>query len=116
MSPSEFRGSWTFHGSHATAGPELDALPGSPDHLPWVAKAERIEHIPEAPHLLEIRFRVELAHVVDLLDANAVLAGERAADAYNQLQDCIPGRAHTLDGAGLALVVEDHGVEVAVTG
>src|SRR5207302_10720924 len=57
-----------------------------------------------------------LRDVAALLDADAVLAGDRAAVADARFQDFRARIHHALDGAGLALVEEDERMEVAVAG
>ena len=61
-------------------------------HLGGVEQPAGIEHSAH-PHLLFEIGRVELiGHQVPLLDADAVLAGQAAADLDAQLQDILAGR------------------------
>ncbi len=65
---------------------------------------------------LEVR-RVELIrHEIALLDADAVLARQHAADVDAELQDLEAERFGSLDLAGHIGVVEDQRVQVAVAG
>ena len=56
------------------------------------------------------------AHQVALLDADAVLAGQAAADLDAELQDVGAGRLGLLQLAGVVGVEEDQRVQVAVAG
>ncbi len=56
------------------------------------------------------------AHLVDLLDADAVLAGDGAADLDAQLQDLAAELLGPLQLARVVGVVEDQRVQVAVAG
>ena len=55
-------------------------------------------------------------HLRDLLDADAVLAGDAAAERDARLEDLPAGREHALDLVRVALVEEDDRVDVAVAG
>ena len=54
------------------------------------------------------------AHLAQLLDAHAVLAGDRAADLDADLEDAAAELLRALELAGLARVVEDARMDVAV--
>src|SRR5204863_4005720 len=69
-------------------------------------------------HVAELRElgRAELhAHLVDLLDAHAVLPGDRSAYGYAQFEDVGGEALGALQLAGNVGVVEDQRMQVAVT-
>jgi hypothetical protein len=57
----------------------LAAQPGGGEHLARVAQADRIERAPEQLHGVQVVGVEHLRHVPRLVDADAVLAGDRAA-------------------------------------
>src|SRR5262249_61020481 len=71
-------------------GPDLDAgLLGGED-LPGIAESPRIEGGLEASHQVEVSHREDERHEVGLLQADAVLAGDRAADLGTDAHDLGP--------------------------
>src|SRR5262249_28316447 len=58
----------------------------------------------------------ELRHEIDLLDADAVLAGDAAALRDALLEDLVARREDALHFLGVAFVEEHDGMEVAVAG
>src|SRR6266850_2317631 len=95
-------------------GPRLDARLAGGEHLAGIAEATGIERGLEALHQREVGRREDERHEVGLLEADAVLARDRAADLRAHLHDLGAGGDDTRLLTGLARVVEDVRVQVAV--
>src|SRR3954452_16459453 len=98
----------------AVAGARLDAAARGGDHLARVAQPLRVEEVAQPAHLGEVVLGEQPLHVADLLEADAVLAGEGSAHLHHQLEDLVAGGPHPVDHPRLALVIEHHRVQVAV--
>src|SRR5207237_4289166 len=96
-------------------GPRLDARLAGGEDLAGIAAAAGIEGILEALHQGEIGRRKDERHEVGLLEADAVLARDRAADLRANLHDLVPGGDEARLLTGRALVVEDDSVQGSVT-
>src|SRR5438093_162575 len=97
-------------------GPRLDARLPRGEHLAGVAETARVERVLEALHQREVRRGEDERHEVGLLETDAMLAGDRAADLRAHLHDLRSGRHDARLLAGLARIVEDVGMQVAVAG
>src|SRR5439155_10262399 len=84
------------------------------EDLPRVAEPARIERLLHAVHAGEIGLGEDERHVVDLLQPDAVLAGDGAAHLGADLQDLPARRDDARLLAWLPGVVEDIRVEIAV--
>src|SRR5882757_5147614 len=83
-------------------------------HLAGVGNAERVESRPnsfQAFHFLGIE---HLAQVVSLLNANAMLAGDRASHLDAHLQNPSRQRLAALERAGFAPIEKDKRMQVAI--
>src|SRR5450759_1734395 len=69
-----------------------------------------------APEGCEFRGAELEAHIVDLLDADTVLAGDGTADLDRKLEDLATERFRAFEFAWRVGVVEDHRVQIAVAG
>ncbi len=76
----------------------------------------RIEGIVDAAHQGEVGVGEEQGHEFALFHANAVLAGEAAADFDAIANDFGGGFQGALELLGVARIVEHDGVEIAITG
>ena len=75
-----------------------------------------IEGVVDAAHEIEIGVGENERHELGLFHADAMFAGERAAD-FEAVADDLGGGLHSaFELRGIARIVEDDGVEVAVTG
>ena len=92
----------------------LAAQPRRRDHLARVGDPVRVEGAAQPLERLEVALGEHLRHRAGLVDADAVLAGERAARVEAGAEDRL---GQDLRGLRLALrrVVEDERVQVAVT-
>src|SRR3954470_13948903 len=117
MSCSEaIRNPRRLQGVLAIGARDLAAEPRRWHQLPRIGELVRVERAAQLLERLEVGLVEHLRHVALLVDADAVLAGDRAAGVYAGLDDQ-PGQL--LGALGLALagaVVADEGMEVAVTG
>src|SRR5256712_12479808 len=95
-------------------GPRLDAGLARGEHLAGIAEATGVERVLEALHEREVGGREDERHEVGLLQADAVLARDRAADLRAYLHDLCAGGNPASLLAGLARVVEDVRGQVAV--
>src|SRR5438105_11448952 len=68
------------------------------EELPRVHGLGGVEHLLDPPHRVEIRLAVDPRHVVVLLEADAVLAGNRASDLHAHPEHLLPRPA---DAPGL---------------
>src|SRR3954454_11237419 len=92
---------------------DLAAQPGRRHHLPGVGQPVGVERAAQLLERGEVGLGEHLRHVALLVDADAVLAGDRTARLDAGEHDL----ARQLLGAlGLALAVADQRVEVAVAG
>ena len=69
-----------------------------------------------ARHRQQVLGREQQRHELDLLDADAVLAGDAAAERDARVEDLVAGGEHALDLVGVALVEEQDRMDVAVAG
>ena len=95
-------------------GPGLAARLAGREDLAGIAQSRRVEGELEPLHEREVGRREDERHEVGLLEADAVLAGDRAADLRADLHDLGPRRHHTRFLTLATRVVEDVGVEVAI--
>ena len=86
------------------------------EHLAGIEQALGIEGAFQPLLLVEIDLVEHLGHQVALLDADAVLAGQHAADLDAEPQDVGAERLGALQLARLVGVVEDQRMQVAVAG
>jgi hypothetical protein len=84
--------------------------------LAGIEQAALVEGCLDAVEGLQFRRFVLHAHLVDLLDTDAVLAGDRAAERHRQFQDFGAEGFGPLPFAGLGGVVHDQRMQVAVAG
>src|SRR5581483_4460130 len=84
--------------------------------LPRVAEPDRVERAAQPLHRLEVVGAEEERHRADLVDADSVLAGQRAAGLDTGLEDRLRQLPGALRLALDARVVEDERVQVAVAG
>src|SRR5262249_158885 len=96
--------------------PELRPPVQRPKHLAGMAQALPVEGALGPLLLVEVGFREHRRHQVALLDADAVLAGEHAADLDAQPQDVGAERLGAVELARLVGIVEDERMQVAVAG
>ncbi len=73
-----------------------------------------IEDLLDPAHHLAVGVREHERHVLPLVDADAVLTGDRAARRHARLDDLLARRRHPLGDTGLTTVERDVGVQVAV--
>src|SRR2546428_2133758 len=97
-------------------GPRLDARLSRGEHLAGIAETTGIERVLEALHQREVGGREDERHEVGLLEPDAVLARDRAADLRAHLHDLRSGVDDTRLLAGLARIVQDVRMQVAVAG
>src|SRR6185295_9376959 len=83
-------------------------------HFSGVEQPLRVEGAFQPLLLVEIDFGKHLRHQVALLDADAVLAGQHAAEFDAGAQDIGAERLRPLHLAGLVGVVEDQRMQIAV--
>jgi hypothetical protein len=81
-----------------------------------IAQTCGVEYVPYIGHGRELIRSESFAHQLSLLDAYAVLAREGAAELEACLQDVVPGREYALNAFGIAVVVKNDRMNVAVTG
>src|SRR5207244_8218602 len=86
------------------------------EDLAGIAQAARVPGFPHAAHGVQVRLGEDERHVVHLLEPDAVLARDRAADIGADLEDLAARRDHARDFSRPAGIVEDVGMEVAVAG
>src|SRR3954451_7937364 len=94
----------------------LDAAPTAREHLGRAATPLGVEGGPEGGHRGEVVGGEELGHELQLLDADAVLTGDAAADGDAFLQDLVAGQEHAPDLLRVTLVEQEDRVDVAVAG
>src|SRR5262249_23026554 len=96
-------------------GPRLDTRLPRGEHFAGVAQTPRVERILEALHQREVRRREDEGHEIGLLEADTVLAGNRASDLGAYLHDFGARRDHARLFARFTRIVEDVRMQVAVT-
>src|SRR5512134_3978984 len=95
---------------------ELGATLQRGDVLAGVEQAGRVERPLDAAEALELRAGELRAHLVDLLDADAVLAGDRAADLDALLEHLAGELLGAMQLVRVVRVEQDQRVQVAVAG
>src|SRR6267143_2986870 len=84
--------------------------------LAGIERAIGIERVMDAAHEVEVGVGENERHELGLFHADAVFAGERAAD-FEAVADDFGGGLHgTFELGGIARVVEDDGMQIAITG
>src|SRR5215212_4343478 len=96
--------------------PEFGAAVELREHLAGVEQPARVEGALDPLLLGEVGLVEHLAHQVALLDPDAVLARQHAADLDAELEDVGAERLRAVQLAQLVGVVEDERVQVAVAG
>src|SRR5215472_12238259 len=86
------------------------------EDLAGIAEAARVESLAKLMHEGEVRLAEDERHVVHLLEPDAVLARDGAADLGADLEDLAARLDHARFLAGDARIVEDVRVQVAVAG
>src|SRR5207237_5993346 len=94
--------------------PQLSAAVQRRKHLAWIEQALVVEGAFEALLLVEIDLGEHRRHQVALLDADAVLAGEHAADLDAQPENVGAEFFGALELTRLVSVIEDEGMQIAV--
>jgi len=84
--------------------------------LARIEQAERVEGSLDGVELAQFLGRELDAHLIDLLDAHAMLAGDGAADLDAQFQQASAQFLGALQFAGLVGVEQDQRMQVAVAG
>ncbi len=84
--------------------------------MPGLSRAVLVEGTFKPLLLVEIAFRKHHRHQVALFHADAVFAGQHAADLDAQPQDICAERFRTIEFARLVGIVEDQGMQIAVPG
>src|SRR5439155_1592975 len=102
------------HGRLPARGARLDAHLRVGEDLVRVGAPLGIEHGPQPDHRGEIVGAEEERHLPDLLDPDAVLAGQAPAERDAGLEDLAPRRQHAPHLVPVALVEEEDRVDVAV--
>ncbi len=95
---------------------ELGAAVQGRKHFSRIEQPLRVEGAFQALLLVQINLAEHLAHEVALFDADAMFAGQHAAEFDAAAQDVGTERLGSLDLAGLVGVVEDQGMQIAVAG
>src|ERR1700752_5000519 len=91
----------------------LAAQPRRRHHLAWVGEAVRVKRAPQAVKALEILIGEHRGHVHLLVDADAVLARDRAAGLHARPDDQTRELLGTLGLSRARGVVTDERMEVA---
>src|SRR5260370_822175 len=102
-------------GAYANAG-ELGAGVQGRDVLPGIEQARGIEGGLHALEALDLRSRELHAHLVDLLDAHAVLAGDGAADLDAFFQHFARKALGAVELVGIVRVEKNQRGQIAVAG
>src|SRR5271163_469006 len=95
---------------------ELGAVMERREHLAGIEQPLLVEGAFDALLVLHIDFGKHDRHQIPLLDPDAMLAGEHAADLDAQLQDVGPERLRALELPWLIGIVKDERMEIAVAG
>src|SRR4051794_14658087 len=101
---------------HAARVRSFDATPRSRENLSRATSVFRIKRAAQAKHLIKVTRRKQLRHEVNLLDADAVLAGDAAAAGDALVEDFEAGREDFAHLFGIALVEQQHWMNVSVAG
>eukprot|EP01136_Pigoraptor_vietnamica_P010494 Opistho-1_new@48175 len=96
--------------------PVLGAALQGRDDLAGVQQARGIEGGLERQHLRALGGRELHAHAVELLDAHAVFAGDRAAELHRGLQNLGTEQLATVQLVGVGGVEQDQRVQIAIAG
>src|SRR5262249_53285034 len=96
--------------------PRLAAYLGVGEYLVGIRALLGIEDRAQADHGEEIVGREEQRHLGDLLHADAVLAGDAAAERNARLEYLAARRQHPLHLVRVTLVEQQNGMDVAVAG
>ena len=96
--------------------PNLGAAMQRRKHFAGIEAVRRIEGAFDAHLLLQIRLVEHLAHQIALLDADAMLARQHAADRNAEAQNVEADLLGALDLALVRGVVEDQRMQIAVAG
>ena len=94
---------------------EFGAAVKDGENLPRVQRPFGIKGTLKALLLLEIRRAEHHAHEIALFHADPVLAGEDSADLNTEFQDLSPKFLRHFEFARLIGIVENQGMEVAIT-
>src|ERR1700722_2948562 len=86
------------------------------ENFPGIQRALRIERVVDAAHEIEIRIGEEKRHEFAFFHADAVFAGEAAADFDAVTNDLRGGFQRTLELFVVAKIVENDGMEIAIAG
>src|SRR5215470_9608669 len=105
-----------FDGMRTIGDARLAAGLARGEDLARIAEPVRVPRLAHAAHGVQVRLGEDERHVVHLLEPDAVLARDGAADVRADLEDLSARLDHALDLARLARIVEDVRVEVAVAG
>src|SRR5271166_3485945 len=95
---------------------ELRAAAELRKHLPGIEQALFIEGAFETLLLVEVDLVEHRVHEVALLDADAVLAGQNAADLDAKPEDVAAERLRALEFPWLVGVIEDQRMQIPVAG
>src|SRR5579859_797889 len=95
---------------------EIRAALRARKHLVRVAPALGIEHAPQRAHRVQINLGELLLHEIDLLHADPVLARRAAAHRDALLQDVMSRGQRPAHLVGLAFIVKNQWMDVAVAG
>jgi hypothetical protein len=107
---------------HPAVGQHSDPRLGAPrclgarELLAGVGDAQRIEGGAQPRHAVHLVRVIHGGKVFELLDANAVLAGDRAAHLDAQLENAAGQRLGAREGSRLAAIKQDEWMEIAIAG
>src|SRR5271170_1696231 len=111
---------WNIGKRHAAAADmhaaEFGAVMECREHLAGIEQSLLVEGAFDALLMLHVDLGEHHRHQVPLLDPDAMLAGEHAADLDAQLEDVGPKRLGALQLPRLIGIVKDKRVEIAVAG
>ena len=93
---------------------QLGAAAQHGKHLPWIQQQIGVKGAFESLLVRQVRFAEHLGHQVALLDADAVLAGQHAADLDAQPQDVAAEGLGTLELTRLIGIVKNQWVQIAI--
>src|SRR5271154_6553486 len=111
---------WNIGKRHAAAADmhaaEVGAVMGCRGHRAGLEQSLLVEGAFDALLVLHVDFGEHNRHQVALLDPDAMLAGEHAADLDAKLENVGPERLRALQFPRLIGIVKDQRMEIAVTG
>ena len=110
------RHSGSLQGMLAVGPGDLAAQPRGGHHLAGVCEPVRVKRASQPVEALEVALREHGRHLALLVDADAVLAGDRAAKVEARAEDQIGQLLGALGFSGRGRVVADQGVKVSVAG